>query len=114
MTNSTQWLRGGLLFGATFTVWLALASLLHAVDATADRLPVPDAAKRQAALKIVRDIFKNDLAQAITPKQFSAVASEIIKAAGDAKDDPAGQFALMRRTWVKLTHIALFQQVSPD
>ncbi len=76
-------------------VCVLLAMICNA-DEPAKRMPVPDAAARQAAVKTVRDIYKNDLAKAITSEQFAAVATELIKTAGETKGDPAGQFALLQ------------------
>ena len=69
-----------------------------AIDARtppAQRLPVPEEAKRLEAEKLVREVFEKDFAAAKKSPEKLALALTLLKHADDSKDDPAGKYVLL-------------------
>lgn len=60
-----------------------------------EKLPIPADASRRAALKQVRDVMRNDLANAKTPVAKSQLAGQMLQTA-DGTSDPAGRYVLLR------------------
>ncbi|HLX60513.1 MAG TPA: formylglycine-generating enzyme family protein [Planctomycetota bacterium] len=58
------------------------------------KLPVPPAAERQAAEKVVREIYADDLAK-LTPETRPALIQRMLAQATETKDDAAGRYTLM-------------------
>lgn len=59
------------------------------------RLPVPDAAEREAALKVVKDLYKADYARVRTSDRL-ALAAKLWKQAKETRDDVTARFVLLR------------------
>jgi WD40 repeat protein len=90
--------------------WIAaaafLASLLAAVQATlpaaqapaGKRRPVPDKAARDAALKLVNEIFAEDIANAKDSAARARLAGQLLQQGRDSKkDDPAAAYVLYQQ-----------------
>lgn len=59
------------------------------------KLPVPDEAAREKAVKLVRETFKDELDKAKNPDDKKALARRLLQQATETKDDPPGQYALL-------------------
>jgi hypothetical protein len=59
------------------------------------RLPPPGDDEFKQAQQQVRDIFKDEFAQAKKPEQKGALATKLFKQADATRDDPAGRYALL-------------------
>ena len=64
--------------------------------AVTKRLPAPDEQARREAEQRTREIFKRELAEAVTPEQKLALAVKLAHQAEKTADDPAARFVLMR------------------
>ncbi|MEI8194954.1 MAG: hypothetical protein WCI73_03495 [Phycisphaerae bacterium] len=82
--------------GTIYALFLVLGFLLmpEVTFATVGKLAPPTAAAEQDALKLVRDVYKDEIAAAKTPTDKVALASKLIQTSMEEKD-PAGQFALL-------------------
>lgn len=69
--------------------------LAPASPSESEKLPIPADAARRAALKQVRDVMRNDLANAKTPAAKSQLAGQMLQTA-DGTSDPAGRYVLLR------------------
>jgi len=58
-------------------------------------LPVPDEAARQRASKLVSDMFQEEIENARTRAEKSALARKILRQANDLNDDPAGRYVML-------------------
>lgn len=86
-------LAGGLLALAL----VAGVALLGAQEPAGKRRPVPDTAAQAAALKLVNEIFGEDIAKAKDPAAQSRLAAQLLGQARDSrKDDLAAAFVLSR------------------
>src|SRR5438309_8242884 len=56
---------------------------------------VPDAATQQKAMRVVEDVYRQNLSDAKTPSRQAALAETLLKTAGATRNDPAGQYALL-------------------
>ena len=72
-----------------------VCSVAVAGQPAATRLPVPDSAAVEKAEKLVRELFKADLAKKKQADQIET-ARKMIKSAGETNDNPAAKFALLR------------------
>ncbi len=57
-------------------------------------LAVPEAAAQAEALKLVKDVFKDDLSKAKKPAEKTALAAKLLQAGKDEQKDPAGRYVL--------------------
>ena len=72
---------------------MSLALILVLATQVEQKAP-PDPAGQQAALKVVREIFREEYAKK-TPSDRVALAKILLKQAAETKDDPASRFVLM-------------------
>src|SRR5439155_25557043 len=79
------------LLTLTAAALLLAAPLLRADD----RKTPPDADAQAKAEAQIKDLFKDDFAKR-KPADLQALASKLIQQAADTKNDPAGQFVLLR------------------
>jgi hypothetical protein len=63
----------------------------------AKRAPVPDEATQAKALKLIRDLYKDDYAKK-KPQDLLDLAAKLLQEAGETKDDPAARFVLLRES----------------
>ena len=75
---------------------LLLAASLALADDPTEKAPLPDAAAIAAAIKLVDEVHKDDIAAAKTPDQKAALSQALIEAAKEEKDK-AGRFALLSK-----------------
>jgi hypothetical protein len=73
----------------------ALGLAAWAVAAGQDQLPVPEEAAQKTSTELVRNIFKGEYEAAKTPQDRLALASKMLKTAGETKGDSAGRYALL-------------------
>src|SRR5688500_15246076 len=71
------------------------ACLLLAIGTAAAKDAVPSADAQQAALKLVIQIYTNDMEAAQTPAAKVALARKLIITATETTDDAAGAYALL-------------------
>lgn len=64
--------------------------------AAADKRPVPSQADQNAAVKLVKEVFKADYAKAKLPNDKLILAQKLLKQGVETEDDPVGRFALFR------------------
>ena len=83
------------------TLALFVLTCLLAVSASAaddeKRVPAPPPADIENAVKLVRDVFKDDYAKTL-PKAKLALAEKLFKQAEETADDPAARYALYLET----------------
>ncbi len=87
MHNIRPWM----IASACLFVWSSLA-----LADEAQKLPAPSAAAVNAALALVNEAYKNDLAAAQTPGQDAAMVNTLLDAAKEEKD-AAAHFALLSK-----------------
>src|SRR3954469_16619552 len=81
-----------------FATALALMSVApRARAADAERIPMPDAAAQQKAMKTIDAVYREEAAAARTAEQKQALARKWLKAGEDTKDDPAARFVLIAK-----------------
>ena len=76
-----------IVFGA------ALFSLVASKGDDPARLPVPDTVHQEAALKLVKGLFKEEFAQR-KAEDRKALSLKLLQQAEETKDDPAGKYVL--------------------
>lgn len=81
-------------WGLWFLLALVPAALLHAGGST--KAPPPDPAAQARALKLVQEVFQDDLKAATDPASRARLAAELLQQAREIKDDPALRFVLLR------------------
>jgi formylglycine-generating enzyme required for sulfatase activity len=60
------------------------------------KIPVPSAAAQGEAAKLIKEVYGDEYAKATTATQKQALAKKLLEKATETKDDPAGQFVLLR------------------
>jgi hypothetical protein len=60
-----------------------------------EKVPVPDAAAQQAALKTVKEVFADDYKKP-KPEEKAALAATLLKQGIESKDEPATQYVLLQ------------------
>ena len=63
---------------------------------TNGKLPVPDAAAQADALKLIRDVYRDQWDRAQKAEEKTALANKLSAQAVKSVDDPAGRFVLLR------------------
>jgi hypothetical protein len=58
-------------------------------------LPIPNATDRAESLRLIRDLYKEEFAQAVTQPQRSNLASKLIELALATRQDPPGRYMLL-------------------
>ena len=61
-----------------------------------ERLPAPDAAEQERAVKLVREVYQGQYAKAKTAADWQALAAKLIAQAAAAQGNPADRFAILR------------------
>ena len=79
---------------ALLCILIAVSSVL-AQDA-AKKDPLPAEAAQAEATKLVKEVYGDEYAKAATANQKQALAGKLLEKANETKDDPAGQFVLLR------------------
>jgi hypothetical protein len=77
---------------------LALGLLLlvpSAAQEVSTRAQIPDSSELQKSIKLVREIYANEITAARTPAQKQVLAGRLITSAQATNDDPAGRYALL-------------------
>ncbi|HWC89555.1 MAG TPA: protein kinase, partial [Pirellulales bacterium] len=65
--------------------------------ATADgKLPIPSAEGQRRALKLIKELYKDDYAQAKQPEDKAALAEKLLKQSQETKDDAAALYTLLQ------------------
>ena len=62
---------------------------------TDGKLPVPNADARQDALKLIKELFKDDYAQLKQPDAKAALAEKLLNGADQAKDDTNALYTML-------------------
>ena len=94
--SPTRWLAGAALLASLLAV--AHAALPAAQEPTGKRRPVPDKTARDAALKLVYEIFAEDIESAKEPAAKTKLANLFLQQARDSKkDDLAAAYVLYRQ-----------------
>jgi hypothetical protein len=92
----TRWLAGAALLASLLAA--AHAALPAAQEPAAKRRPIPDKTAQAAALKLVLEIFADDIENAKEPAAKTRLASQLLGQARDSKkDDPAAAYVLYRQ-----------------
>ena len=78
-------------FGLMF---LAAAALVG--QESIKKAPIPDAKAKAEALALIRDVYKEEYAQATTVEKKAEFAKKLLQKAADTKDEPTNQFVLLR------------------
>ena len=66
------------------------------VDGRSEKLPVPEAARMEEALSLVREVFAEEYAAAKTSEQKASLAKKILQTATTDEHDPTNRYALLR------------------
>lgn len=90
---------------------LAVFAQATAVAIATEGLSVPSQADQNAALKLVKDVFKTDYAKAKSPSDKLALAQKLLKQGADTQDDPIGRFVLLREARDLGTEVGSFDVV---
>jgi formylglycine-generating enzyme required for sulfatase activity/S1-C subfamily serine protease len=72
-----------------------LASPMLGESTPVARQAVPDSAAQQAALQLVKEIFKDDYAKATKPDERIALAEKLIQQSAQSADDVAGRYVML-------------------
>jgi hypothetical protein len=73
---------------------MQLCAAFACADNAVAKAPLPDAATRAQGLRMVDEAYKEQIAKAHTQAEKTALASDLIRSAGETKDKIADQFAL--------------------
>jgi hypothetical protein len=93
--GSSRKRHGGFWLLSTLLLPLLAGTLLHAGGA--GKAPVPDKASQDKALKLVLEVFQDDLKAATEPAARAKLASELLQQGRDTKDDLALRFVLFEQ-----------------
>jgi len=92
-------LGGTRVFGQTPSTTITPPTTGQKEEATSSeepkRLPVPSDDVRQKTLETVREIYKNEIQAARTPREMQALAEKVLQKGRLMTDDPEGRFALL-------------------
>lgn len=84
--------------GLAFLFTLALPSYpASAQDAPDNRTPVPSAREQAAALKLIRDVYKEEY-ESDSFETLQTLAQQLIVDARESKDEPAQHYAILRES----------------
>ena len=81
-------------------VWYLAGAPLHA----ADKAPVPSEAAQSEALKLVKDVYGEEYAQAASSEQKTALAQKLLQTAKGTDPGTANHYALLRVAWASSVH----------
>lgn len=77
-------------------VVVVLALVLVGTSVSLGELPIPSEADQTQAQSLIRDIYRDEYAQAKTAEQKRTLAKKLLEKANQTKDDPASHYVLLR------------------
>ncbi len=80
-------------------LFVAIWPLLFPILRAADKVPVPSADARNAALVLVKDVYGEEYAKAESSEQKTAFAEKILQTAKQTDPGTANHYALLRVAW---------------
>ena len=89
-----QVIRLTMLLGMVAVALLLVPTITSAQAPT--KLPVPSQATQEQSLALIREIYKDDYANAKTDQQKAALARKLMQKARETQDDPASRFVLLK------------------